>query len=108
MSKKKKILLLVFGAVFIVCSFILSGDMVALASTGVEGLDTSLDNGTTLLEGVCRAFGGMVTMIGIVLGAIGFFGHQTDMKAQAPIWIGVGVVIFFAPEITDFLLGRKR
>ncbi|MCM1083340.1 MAG: hypothetical protein NC428_07670 [Clostridium sp.] len=77
-----------------------------LAGTGEEHLDASLNRGVGLIEGMCRALGLIIGVIGIVLGSIGFFGHQDDMKARAPIAIGVGVVIFFAPEIFRFLIGK--
>ncbi len=77
-----------------------------MAGTGEEHVDASLDRGVGLVEGLCRAFGLIVGVIGIVLGGIGFFGHQDDMKARAPIAIGVGVLIYYAPEIFGFLVGK--
>lgn len=76
-----------------------------LAGTGEEHLDASMKRGVGLIEGMCRALGLMIGIIGIVLAGIGFFGHQDDMKARSPMVIGVGLVIFFAPEIFRFLVG---
>lgn len=74
--------------------------------TGVVELDESINRGTMIIVGICRALGAACGMVGMVLAFIGFFGHQQDLKAQAPIFIFVGVGIFFAPEIFNFLVGR--
>lgn len=76
------------------------------ADTGVTDLDKSIDRGTSLLEGLARALGAAITLVGIVIAAIGFFGHQEELKAKAPITIFVGVFIYFAKEIMNFLLGK--
>lgn len=74
--------------------------------TGIDELDDSINRGNMVIIGICRALGAACGMVGIVLALIGFFGHQQDLKAQAPIFIFVGVGIFFAPEIFNFLVGR--
>lgn len=76
-----------------------------LAGTGEEHLDASMNRGVGLVEGMCRAFGLMIGVVGIVLACIGFFGHQDDMKARSPMIIGGGVVVYLAPEIFRFLVG---
>lgn len=87
-----------------ICS---SGNTAGTDSTGINELDESMNRGTQVLVGICRALGGACGIVGIVLALIGFFGHQQDLKAQAPIFIFVGVGIFFAPEIFNFLVGKK-
>lgn len=86
--------------------FICSDNAAGNVSTGVDELDESMNRGTQVLVGICRALGGACGIVGIVLALIGFFGHQQDLKAQAPIFIFVGVGIFFAPEIFNFLVGK--
>lgn len=76
-----------------------------LAGTGEEHLDASMNRGVGLIEGMCRALGVMIGIAGIVIGCIGWFGHQDDMKARTPIVIGIAVIIYWAPEIFRFLVG---
>lgn len=77
-----------------------------LAETGEEHVDASINRGVGLLEGLCKALGVAIGIVGIVIGLIGFFGHQDDMKARFPILIGVALGIYFAPEIFYFLVGK--
>lgn len=74
--------------------------------TGVSELDDAGDRGMKILVGLSKTLGGALGIIGIILGFIGFFGHQDDMKARAPIFLFVGVGIFFANEIFSFLVGK--
>lgn len=77
-----------------------------IAETGEEHLDDSINRGIGLLEGLCKFLGIAIGIVGIVVGLIGFFGHQDDMKARFPILLSVAVGIFFAPEIFYFLVGK--
>lgn len=74
--------------------------------TGVEELDNSAERGLGLLEALIKTFGAACGIVGIVIAALGWFGHQEELKAKAPMIIFVGVIIFFAKEIFNFLVGR--
>ncbi len=104
-KQRKLIMMCVLGAVIICCFVFFCPELVCYASTGVDGLDGSLDRGESLIEGIVKTLGRISVIIGLVLGGFGFFGHQQDMKAQAPVWIGVGLLFYFSPEIADFLVG---
>lgn len=77
-----------------------------LAGTGEENLDASMNRGVGIVEGMCRALGVIIGIVGIVIACIGFFGHQDDMKARSPMIIGAAVVVYYAPEIFRFLVGK--
>lgn len=119
----KSLKIVMFGIVLITCTFVCmpvsaqaknisdTNEVVATeqsdgADTGVNELDASINRGTNLLVGLTRSLGGAVTLVGIVIAAIGFFGHQEELKAKAPIITSVGVVIYFANEIMNFLVGK--
>ncbi len=62
-----------------------------------------IEKGESLLEYFVTTIGGVVVLVGIVLLAISFFGHQNDMKITGFIALGAGFVILAAPSIVDWL-----
>jgi len=74
--------------------------------TGIKELDDSTERGTKVLEALTKTFGFACGLVGIVVAALGFFGHQEELKAKAPMIIFVGVIIYFAKEIFNFLVGK--
>lgn len=65
-----------------------------------------IEKGMTLLEYLVVTIGIVVLIVGIVLLAISFFGHQNDMKIAGFIGVGAGIVIIAAPFIAKWIAGR--
>ncbi len=119
--KQKKLILLLLGAM-IIGSFLFVPDVKAASAdnvhysieapdasgdgTGVTALDGGLKRGENLIVVILQELGFIVTIIGIALAGFGWLGHQEDMKAKSPVFIGVGLVVYFASEIAKHLLGR--
>ncbi|MBQ8318897.1 MAG: hypothetical protein IJX85_11185 [Lachnospiraceae bacterium] len=62
-----------------------------------------IEKGTKLMEYLVGTLGGIVVLVGLILLAISFFGHQNEMKITGFIALGAGLVILAAPSIVDWL-----
>lgn len=65
-----------------------------------------IEKGLSLLEYFVITIGIVVIIIGGVLLAINFFGHQNDMKVAGFIAIGVGMFLTVIPIFAHWIAGR--
>jgi len=124
-KKKNRIRLFLFSALmmFSMCFFFSTMSVKACGSVNLEigavgdnvvnyeteplppEITQPIEKGMSLLEYLIITLGGVVVLVGIVLLAISFFGHQNDMKITGFIALGAGLVIMASPQIVDWLKG---
>ena len=65
-----------------------------------------IEKGKKLLAYLVMSLGAVAALIGAVFLGIAFLGHQPDMRINGFIFLGVGLLMFFAPIIINWLLGQ--
>lgn len=63
-----------------------------------------IENGKKLVAYVVVAAGWVSFLIGLLLLAISFFGHQSDMKIQGLVALGAGALLGVAPTIATWIM----
>ena len=106
MMKKKMIVYLFMGLGFMGL-FLLAPDMVHAAGTsGVTELDTAANKTNTLVTWVCSWIGGLMALFGIIWAAINQASHNSEGRNQGIIVGAIGIIVAFAPQITNMILGK--
>lgn len=62
-----------------------------------------IEKGTNLVSYLVTTAGVVVFLVGLVLLAISFFGHQSDMKIQGLIALGVGLLLAAGPTLAKWI-----
>jgi lipoprotein len=63
-----------------------------------------IENGKKLVAYVVVAAGWVAFLVGLLLLAISFFGHQSDMKIQGLVALGAGALLGVAPTIATWIM----
>lgn len=63
-----------------------------------------IENGKKLVAYVVVAAGWVSFLVGLLLFAISFFGHQSDMKIQGLVALGAGALLGVAPTIATWIM----
>lgn len=63
-----------------------------------------IEKGESFIIFLVTRFGGIALLIGIVLAAIAWLGHQPEMKLTSVIFVGVGILLAFGPRIADWFV----
>lgn len=63
-----------------------------------------IENGKKLVAYVVVAAGWVLFLVGLLLLAISFFGHQSDMKIQGLVALGAGALLGVAPTIATWIM----
>lgn len=63
-----------------------------------------IDKGKKLVAYVVVAAGWVCFIIGLLFVGIAFFGHQSDMRIQGIIAVGVGALLGVAPTIATWIM----
>ncbi len=63
-----------------------------------------IENGKKLVAYVVVAAGWVSFLLGLLLLAISFFGHQSDMKIQGLVALGAGALLGVAPTIATWIM----
>lgn len=63
-----------------------------------------IENGKKLVAYVVVAAGLVSFLLGLLLLAISFFGHQSDMKIQGLVALGAGALLGVAPTIATWIM----
>lgn len=63
-----------------------------------------IENGKKLVAYVVVAAGWVSFLLGLLLLAIYFFGHQSDMKIQGLVALGAGALLGVAPTIATWIM----
>ena len=75
-------------------------------SSGVEKLDEAADRTNKLVTWVCAWVGGLMALFGIIWAAINQASHNSEGRNQGIIVGAIGIVVAFAPQITNMILGK--
>lgn len=81
-------------------------NMLKQESSGISELDAAKDRTDKLIEWICRWIGGTIAVVSLIVAAMMASSHQTEQRNTALIVMVLGIVIFFAPQIINYLLGR--
>ena len=63
-----------------------------------------IENGKKLVAYVVVAAGWVAFLVGLLLLAISFFGHQSDMKIQGLVALGAGALLGVGPTIATWIM----
>lgn len=75
-------------------------------SSGVEKLDEAANRTNKLVTWVCAWVGGLMALFGIIWAAINQASHNSEGRNQGIIVGAIGIVVAFAPQITNMILGK--
>ena len=104
---KKKMIVYLFIGLGLMGLFLLAPDIVNAAGTsGVTELDTAADKTNTLVTWVCSWIGGLMALFGIIWAAINQASHNAEGRNQGIIVGAIGIIVAFAPQITNMILGK--
>ena len=106
MKEKKKRMLYLFIGLGLMGLFLLAPDMVYAAGSGVTELDTAANKTNTLVTWVCSWIGGLMALFGIIWAAINQASHNSEGRNQGIIVGAIGIIVAFAPQITNMILGK--
>lgn len=73
--------------------------------TGVDDVDTALDNFGSFLRGIVKVVGGAITLYGLVQIGMSLPQHDPSQRMMGFLFLAGGIIILFAPEILDFIQG---
>lgn len=76
------------------------------STSGVTELDEAANRTNTLVTWVCGWIGGLMALFGIIWAAINQASHNSEGRNQGIIVGAIGIVVAFAPQITNMILGR--
>ena len=103
---KKKMMVYLFMGLGLMGLFLLAPDMVHAAGSGVTELDNAANKTNTLVTWVCSWIGGLMALFGIIWAAINQASHNSEGRNQGIIVGAIGIIVAFAPQITNMILGK--
>ena len=105
-NNKKKRMIYLFLGVGLMGLFLMGGDVVHAAGSGVTELDNAANKTNTLVTWVCSWIGGLMALFGIIWAAINQASHNSEGRNQGIIVGAIGIIVAFAPQITNMILGK--
>lgn len=78
--------------------------MVAFSGDIPEEVTKPIEKGKSLVAYAVVAAGWVAFLVGLLLLAISFFGHQSDMKIQGFVALGVGALLGVGPTIANWIM----
>ena len=106
LKNKKKLMIYLFLGVGLMGLFLMGGDVVHAASSGVTELDNAATKTNTLVTWICSWIGGLMALFGIIWAAINQASHNSEGRNQGIIVGAIGIIVAFAPQITNMILGK--
>ena len=103
---KKKMIVYLFIGLGLMGLFLLTPDMVHAAGSGVTELDNAATKTNTLVTWICSWIGGLMALFGIIWAAINQASHNSEGRNQGIIVGAIGIIVAFAPQITNMILGK--
>ena len=103
---KKKLMIYLFLGVGLMGLFLFTPDMVYAAGSGVTELDNAATKTNTLVTWICSWIGGLMALFGIIWAAINQASHNSEGRNQGIIVGAIGIIVAFAPQITNMILGK--
>ena len=105
-NNKKKRMIYLFLGVGLMGLFLFTPDMVYAAGSGVTELDNAATKTNTLVTWICSWIGGLMALFGIIWAAINQASHNSEGRNQGIIVGAIGIIVAFAPQITNMILGK--
>ena len=106
MKERKKLMVFVILGLGLMGLFLMGGDVVHAAGSGVTELDNAANKTNTLVTWVCSWIGGLMALFGIIWAAINQASHNSEGRNQGIIVGAIGIIVAFAPQITNMILGK--
>lgn len=106
MRSKMKLAMFVILGFGLMGLFLMSGDIVYAAGSGVTELDNAATKTNTLVTWICSWIGGLMALFGIIWAAINQASHNSEGRNQGIIVGAIGIIVAFAPQITNMILGK--
>ena len=103
---KKKMIMYLFIGLCLMGLFLLEPDAIYAAGSGVTELDNAANKTNTLVTWVCSWIGGLMALFGIIWAAINQASHNSEGRNQGIIVGAIGIIVAFAPQITNMILGK--
>ena len=103
---KKKLMVYLFLGVGLMGLFLFTPDMVYAAGSGVTELDNAATKTNTIVTWICSWIGGLMALFGIIWAAINQASHNSEGRNQGIIVGAIGIIVAFAPQITNMILGK--
>ena len=103
---KKKMIVYLFIGLGLMGLFLFTPDMVYAAGSGVTELDNAATKTNTLVTWICSWIGGLMALFGIIWAAINQASHNSEGRNQGIIVGAIGIIVAFAPQITNMILGK--
>ena len=108
MKDRKKLMVFVILGLGLMGLFLMGGSVVEAAdSSGVTELDNAANKTNSLVSWICSWIGGLMALFGIIWAAINQASHNSEGRNQGIIVGAIGIVVAFAPTITNFILGKS-
>lgn len=83
-----------------------SGGILYAESSGVTELDAARTRVDKLIEWVCKWIGAVIALVALIAAIIMASSHQTEQRNNALVVMVFGVIIFFAPQIINYVLNK--
>ena len=106
LKNRKKLMTYLFLGVGLMGLFLFTPDMVYAAGSGVTELDNAATKTNTLVTWICSWIGGLMALFGIIWAAINQASHNSEGRNQGIIVGAIGIIVAFAPQITNMILGK--
>lgn len=106
MRSKMKLAMFVILGFGLMGLFLMGGDVVYAAGSGVTELDNAATKTNTLVTWICSWIGGLMALFGIIWAAINQASHNSEGRNQGIIVGAIGIIVAFAPQITKMILGK--
>ena len=103
---KKKMIVYLFIGLGLMGLFLFAPEMVYAAGSGVTELDNAATKTNTLVTWICSWIGGLMALFGIIWAAINQASHNSEGRNQGIIVGAIGIIVAFAPQITNMILGK--
>ena len=103
---KKKLMVYLFLGVGLMGLFLFTPDMVYAAGSGVTELDNAATKTNTIVTWICSWIGALMALFGIIWAAINQASHNSEGRNQGIIVGAIGIIVAFAPQITNMILGK--
>lgn len=106
MKERKKLVFRAMACLTVMEVVLLIGPEVYAAGSGVTELDNAATKTNTLVTWICSWIGGLMALFGIIWAAINQASHNSEGRNQGIIVGAIGIIVAFAPQITNMILGK--
>ena len=106
MKERRKLVFRAMACFTLMAVVLMIESEVYAAGSGVTELDNAATKTNTLVTWVCSWIGGLMALFGIIWAAINQASHNSEGRNQGIIVGAIGIIVAFAPQITNMILGK--